>query len=65
MENVNFKIEENDLKNLFVITRFCYGQISFNVFKEEIKENYLSYLKRPNSNKSFSEWVNAQIVCLT
>ena len=65
MENVNFKIEENDLKNLFVITRFCYGQISFNVFKEEIKNDFLVYLKRTNSTKSFSEWVNGQIIALT
>ena len=65
MENTDFKIEENDLKALFVITKFCYGQISFNTFKEEIKKDYLVFVKRQNSNKSFSEWVNGQIIALT
>lgn len=69
MKNIDFTIEENDLKCLFVA---CKSQTSFNVFISDCKKSYAEYNQRNSGNlekhgepKTFSQWVNGQIIYLT
>lgn len=70
MENsqIDFTIEENDLKCLFIA---CESRDAFSVFVEDCKKAYEEYHKRNSENpimfgrpKSFSQWVNAQTIAL-
>ena len=65
---IDFTVEENDLKCLFVA---CERTDSFGVFVEDCKKAYKEYHKRNSENpirfghpKTFSQWVNAQTIAL-
>jgi len=69
MESVNFTIDNNDLKCLFIA---CKSKQSFDEFVNECKQGYALYHKRNLDNlqkygqpKTYSQWVNGQIILLT
>jgi hypothetical protein len=65
----NLKIEEEDLKILFIHTKAAYGGMSFNDWKKDCKKSYLSYFEnKPLFSKkkyTYSQFVNTQIISLT
>ena len=68
MGNIDFTIEENDLKCLYIA---CGLNQSFDRFKEDCKKGYTDYrnrnladLKKYGTPKTFSQWVNGQILAL-
>ena len=65
MKTIDFKIDQEDLKALFVLTRFAYGNMTFNSWVEECKNSYASFVKNKENPKTFSQWVNGQIIALT
>ncbi len=72
MENLNFDIDKDDLKVLFIHVRDAYKGISFEKFVIEAQNSYLEYFNRNKNNlqkygtpKTFSQWVNGQIIALT
>jgi hypothetical protein len=72
MENLNFDIDKEDLKVLFIHVRDAYKGISFEKFVIEAQNSYLDYFNRNMNNlqkygtpKTFSKWVNGQIISLT
>lgn len=72
MENLNFEIDKDDLKILFIHVSDAYKGISFKKFVIETQSSYLDYFNRNINNlqkygtaKTFSQWVNAQIIALT
>jgi hypothetical protein len=71
-QNVDFTIDQDDLKCLFLHTEKAYQAYTFEKFVEECKQVYIDYRKRNLDNlakygepKSFSQWVNGQVVYLT
>lgn len=72
MENLNFEIDLADLKILYSITKEAYQKMSFNDWVIEAKNVYKDYHNRNLNNlqkygtpKTFSQWVNGQIISLT
>jgi hypothetical protein len=65
----NLKIDEQDLKILYLHTRLAYGDMSFHNWKADCKKSYLSYFEnKPLFSKrkyTYSEFVNTQIISLT
>lgn len=69
MANIDFTIEKDDLKCLFIA---CKLQTSFNVFISDCKKSYTEYYQRNLDNlqkygepKTYSQWINGQILSLT
>lgn len=68
METINFIIDNNDLKCLFIA---CKPKQSFDEFIKECEQGYLDYHKRNLDNlqkygqpKTYSQWVNGQTISL-
>lgn len=64
MKNVDFTIDQTDLKVLYVKTKHAYGNISFEAWTEEVKKAYSNFASKRENPKSFSEWINGQIIYL-
>lgn len=69
MKNIDFTIDIDDLKCLFVA---CNAKGSFVKFITETEQSYSEYYIRNLGNpekygnpKTFSQWVNGQIIALT
>jgi hypothetical protein len=72
MENLNFEIDNADLKTLFILVKNLYNGHSFNDFVIDCKFSYKEYynrnlndLQKYGTPKTFSQWVNGQIISLT
>lgn len=65
MTKLNFTIDQNDLKTLFIHTKFAYNGLTFSQWVGEIKESYSDYFNKAKKIKTFSEWINGQIIALT
>jgi len=66
MKNLDLKIDNLDLKTLYLITEAAYVfNISFNSWCLTVEEDYLEYAAKKESPKTFSQWVNGQIIALT
>ena len=68
MANIDFTIEQDDLKCLFIA---CKLQTSFETFVTDCKKAYAEYNQRNLDNlqkygkpKTYSQWVNGQILSL-
>lgn len=71
-EEMNFKIDEEDLKVLFIHTGHAYPNKTFKEFIEICKKAYIEYHARNCKNiekygvpKTFEQWINGQIIALT
>jgi hypothetical protein len=69
MEAINFTIDNNDLKCLFIA---CDFKKSFSEFVKECEQGYRLYHKRNLDNlqkygqpKTYSQWINGQTISLT
>jgi hypothetical protein len=69
MNNINLTIDQDDLKCLFIA---CKLEVSFATFEKDCYNSYRDYYSRNINNvqvygepKTFSQWVNAQIIALT
>ena len=69
MEKIELPIIQEDLKILFVKVQYAYKGYTFEKFVTESKQSYADYHKRNTENinkygkpKTFSQWVNAQII---
>jgi len=69
---LDYTIDQDDLKVLFVHTREAYPRVGFNQWVEIAKADYARYHKRNTDNperygtpKTFSQWVNGQTIALT
>ena len=72
MKNLNFEIENDDLKILYLHTCDAYKLMSFDKWIIESKNAYKEYynrnlndLQKYGTPKTFSQWVNGQIISLT
>lgn len=63
MKNLN--IENGDLKTLFIHTRHAYGNMTFDNWVLQCKNDYDKYVMGSTYCKTFSQWVNGQIIALT
>lgn len=60
-----FEIDQQDLRILYLHTKGCYGDKSFNSWLEHCKASYNKYAMSTTYAKTFSQWVNGQIIALT
>lgn len=66
MGTVDFTIDKDDALILFGHSQQAYPGYTFDKFFNEIKKVYVNnYLKNIANPKTFSQWVNAQIIALT
>ena len=72
MGTLNFEIDNNDLDILYLHTMDAYNGMSLDKWVIEIKIAYKEYYNRNLNNsqrygtpKTFSQWVNGQIISLT
>lgn len=65
MTQIDFTIDQNDLKILFLHTRHAYSSITFEKWVIEVKSAYSSFIREKENPKTFSAWVNGQIIALT
>ena len=70
MKSLDFTIDKEDLKCLFIACRNAYK--SFDEFIKDSEKGYSEYYKRNSDNpekygnpKTYSQWVNGQIIALT
>lgn len=65
----DLRIDSDDLKALFVLTRFAYGNMTFKNWYKECEKSYKNYFKNKvlfsKKMYTYSQWVNAQIIKLT
>lgn len=65
MKTIDLTIDMQDLKILFLHTQHAYQGYTFDMFCEEVKGTYINnYLPDRINPKTFSEWVNAQIIAI-
>lgn len=69
MNNIDFTIDQDDLKCLFIACRL---KVTFATFEKDCRDSYRAYYSRNINNverygapKTFSQWVNGQILALT
>ena len=62
---VGLEIDLGDLKALFVHTRNAYGNRTFGEWCDLTKVAYCKFIKGKDNPKTFSQWVNGQIIALT
>lgn len=69
MDNLDFTIEQNDLKCLFIA---CKLPLTFENFIKDCKKSYSDYYTRNSTDskkygtpKTFSQWINGQTIALT
>jgi hypothetical protein len=66
--NANLKIEQEDLKVLFVHTKDAYPNMSFENWCKDCEKSYMLYFNNKEIyNKkryTYSQWVNSQILLL-
>ena len=67
-----YEIEIQYLKTLFLLTLHDFKGVTFEAFIVYCKKSYLDYYNRNNNNlekfgnpKTFSQWINGQIISLT
>jgi len=64
----NLKINQEDLKVLYLQTKSAYKNISFTDWCKECKKSYISYFNNKEifiyTKYTYSEFVNAQIIAL-
>jgi hypothetical protein len=72
MKNIDFTIDIEDLKCLFIVCTKAFKNVPFDSFVNNCKISYCLYHKRNTENlekygspKTFSQWVNGQIIALT
>jgi hypothetical protein len=65
MKKPNLIIDNNDLKVLFIHTTNAYKGLSFESWKIECLNSYMIYYNRVANAKTYSQWVNGQIIALT
>ncbi len=63
-KQIDFTIDEMDLKTLFLHTRHCYKGYTFEKWCDEIKRVYAKYHTQRETPKTFFEWVNGQILAI-
>ena len=71
--NIDFTIDQDDLKALYINASFeDFGNITFKNWIKITEESYVNYFNRNLSDlqkygtpKTFSRWVNGQIIALT
>lgn len=54
----------DDLKALFIACKNAYKGYSYDMFQKECKNNYIEYAKTKRFPKSYSQWINGQIIAL-
>lgn len=69
---IDFSIDQDDLKILFLNTLHVYKEKSFDKWVIELKTSYKEYhnrnlndLEKYGTPRTFSHWVNCQIIALT
>ena len=62
--NLDLKINEEDLKILYLKTRFAYGNISFDNWNIDCLNSYKSFAENKTKVITYSQWVNGQILSL-
>ena len=61
---IEYTVPQEDLKVLFVKTRFAYGKITFENWITETKNAYKDFIQGKKDFKTFAQWVNGQIIVL-
>lgn len=62
---VSLKIDLEYLQTLYLHTRSSYGNISFLSWVKESEDSYRKYASNTRNAKTYSQWVNGQIIALT
>ena len=65
MGTTDFTIDQEDLKILFLHVEEAYQGYTFEKFVFVTKQAYVIYAKSKENPKTFSQWVNGQIIYLT
>ena len=65
MKNLDLTIDQESLQTLFLHARNAYKGYSFEHFCHEIESNYVRFASKQENPKSYSQWVNGQIIALT
>ena len=69
VSKINFDIQQDDLKALFIACGGCRRKQSFNMWVHNTEANYeeyfLKFTELKREVKTFSEWVNGQTVAMT
>lgn len=55
----------DDLKALFIAARHAYKGYTFEMFAKEAKADYAKYAESRVEPKTFSQWVNGQVMALS
>lgn len=64
MKNTDFTIDLIDLQTLYIHTRKAYGNMPFEAWVLECQKAYNEYLEKRENPKTYSQWVNGQILAL-
>lgn len=69
---IDFTVSENDIKCLFIASLSGVKGYTFEKFVSECKEGYLMYYNRNMNDlkyygkpKTYSQWINGQILAIT
>jgi hypothetical protein len=54
-----------DLKVLFLHSKLAYKGYTFEQWRRESEVTYLEFVKGKENPKSYSQWINGQIIALT
>tara|TARA_B100000809_G_C14973634_1_gene471859 strand:+ start:86 stop:295 length:210 start_codon:yes stop_codon:yes gene_type:complete len=66
MIKVNYNVDVQDLKALYLLSKSAFGNIPFEKWCDAARSHYLEYVKsNRESPHTFSDWINAQIISLT
>jgi len=66
MIEVNYSIDQDDLKALYLLSKNAFGNMTFNEWCNATRNAYLEYAKsNRDSPHTFSQWVNGQTIALT
>ena len=65
---VDMRIDQDDLKAIYVHTRAAYGNITFQDWCQESEKSYMAYFKNKElystRQYTYSQFVNAQILAI-
>ena len=61
----DFTCDQTDLRILFSLTAKAYNTACFTEWEEQVRQGYRDYLKGRENPKTYSQWINGQIIALT
>ncbi len=62
---INFQVDHQDMQALYIASFNVSKSMSFESFKKNCQSAYTKYISKNPGEKTYSQWINKQVIYLT